>query len=180
LPNGSHEVRVTASDALSGVSLTYYRADGGAWEATSALQIILFLEAPGPHRVEYYSVDNLGNAEDVRSMDIQVPATTERGNVKPFIALAFAAILLVSGLVRAVRRPRPFDNSRRSPFNIFLLSLPFVVAEAATGIVSHLYGVLTIPPILGLGTVVDLGILLGGILVLLARPRGQDMSPEEE
>jgi hypothetical protein len=41
--------------------------------------------------------------------------------------------------------------------------LPFVVAEAATGVVSTFTGFLSIPPALGLGTVVDGSILIAGL-----------------
>jgi len=49
--------------------------------------------------------------------------------------------------------------------------LPFVVAEAATGIVSFLTGLLSIPPVLGVGTALDLTILVAGIWVSTSRVR---------
>ena len=48
-------------------------------------------------------------------------------------------------------------------------SAPFVLAEAATGIVSLVTGQLSIPPILGPGTAVDSAILVAGIAVSLVR-----------
>jgi hypothetical protein len=52
-----------------------------------------------------------------------------------------------------------------------ITSLPFVLAEAGTGIVSLLTGQLSIPPLIGVGTVVDLSILITGICVVLLRAR---------
>jgi len=53
-------------------------------------------------------------------------------------------------------------------------SLPFSIAEAGTGIVSLLTGQLSMPPIIGLGTGVDLTILLGGLLFLTLRSLRKD------
>ena len=44
-----------------------------------------------------------------------------------------------------------------------IFSIPFVLAEAVTGIMSHIAGVLSIPPTIGVGTAVDLAILVGGL-----------------
>jgi hypothetical protein len=44
-------------------------------------------------------------------------------------------------------------------------ALPFVLAEAGTGVLSFFTGWLSIPPLLGLGTAVDLAILLVGLAV---------------
>ena len=50
-----------------------------------------------------------------------------------------------------------------------ITSLPFVLAEAGTGVISLLTGHLSIPPILGTGTVIDSTIFLGGIVIALSR-----------
>ncbi len=50
-----------------------------------------------------------------------------------------------------------------------ITSLPFVLAEAGTGIVSMLTGQLSIPPLVGAGTVIDLFIV--GMYVVLLRAR---------
>jgi hypothetical protein len=52
-----------------------------------------------------------------------------------------------------------------------ITSLPFVLAEAGTGIVSMPTGQLSIPPLVGAGTIVDLSILIAGICVVLRRAR---------
>jgi hypothetical protein len=46
-----------------------------------------------------------------------------------------------------------------------LMSMPFVLAEVATGVVSYLTGQLSIPPSVGPGTAVDLAILVVGLAV---------------
>ena len=50
-----------------------------------------------------------------------------------------------------------------------ITSMPFLLAEAATGTASYQTGQLAIPPTLGFGTVVDLGVLVAGLIVALAR-----------
>jgi len=50
-----------------------------------------------------------------------------------------------------------------------ITSMPFVLAEVGTGIASYITGQLSIPPVLGLGTAVDMGILVAGLVVMLAR-----------
>ena len=52
-------------------------------------------------------------------------------------------------------------------FSVF--SLPFVLAETLTGIVSFITGELTIPPAVGIGTAVDLIILMAGLGVVIQR-----------
>ncbi len=61
-----------------------------------------------------------------------------------------------------------------------IASLPFVVAEAGTGIVSLFTGQLSIPPLMGVGTAVDLSILMAGISVAILRAlRPETPGPEE-
>jgi hypothetical protein len=50
-----------------------------------------------------------------------------------------------------------------------ITSMPFVLAEAATGMVSLLTGQLSIPPLVGAGTAVDSTILLAGIVTAILR-----------
>jgi len=48
-------------------------------------------------------------------------------------------------------------------------ALPFVLADTATGTASLLTGLLSIPPLLGTGTAIDLAILLIGLAVAAGR-----------
>lgn len=54
-----------------------------------------------------------------------------------------------------------------------IASLPFVVVEVATGIVSVLTGELSMRPLVGAGTAVDLAILVAGLAVATRRALGK-------
>jgi len=54
-----------------------------------------------------------------------------------------------------------------------ITSMPFVLAEAGTGVVSLLTGLLSIPPLLGAGTAIDLAILTAGLAISLLRILGK-------
>ncbi len=55
-----------------------------------------------------------------------------------------------------------------------ITSLPFILAEAATGVVSFLNGELKIPPMIGVGTAADFAILLVGLAVAIAYVRREE------
>lgn len=67
-------IRLNATD-VSAVNVTYYRIDGGAWNIYSSPIVI---PAPddhsndGNHTVEYYSIDRIGNAEELRSVVVHI------------------------------------------------------------------------------------------------------------
>ena len=85
-------------------------------------------------------------------------------NWKPLVASAFAAILVLAGAWSA--RRAPWSTGIRRQLRVFgVTALPFVLAEAGTGVLSFFTGWLSIPPLLGLGTAVDLAILLVGLAV---------------
>jgi hypothetical protein len=74
-PNGQNgwfvsDVTVTleAYDEISGVSHTLYRLDNGDWTTYTGP----FVVSEGAHTLEYYSVDNAGNAERVNTRDLNV------------------------------------------------------------------------------------------------------------
>ncbi|MCK4443804.1 MAG: hypothetical protein KAW09_04625, partial [Thermoplasmata archaeon] len=70
------------------------------------------------------------------------------------------------------RRPWEGKRGRIAVVKTFtFLSLPFILAEALTGIISHSTGELSIPPSLGIGTVIDVCVLLAGLSVLIYRLR---------
>jgi len=46
-----------------------------------------------------------------------------------------------------------------------ITSMPFTLAEAGTGVVSVLTGQLSMPPLVGAGTALDLAILVAGLAV---------------
>lgn len=57
-------VTLTGTDDRVGVKETYYRIDGGAWQLyNERFQV----SADGAHTIEYYSVDAVGNVEDIKT-----------------------------------------------------------------------------------------------------------------
>ena len=50
-----------------------------------------------------------------------------------------------------------------------ITSLPFILAEAATGAMSLATGLLPIPPLLGVGSAVDAAILVAGLVIVGVR-----------
>jgi hypothetical protein len=100
-------------------------------------------------------------------------------NYKPVVALIFAIILFVAGVWSSKRRPWKGGKDRRAAVMkaSAITSMPFVLAEAATGVVSFLTGQLSIPPPIGVGTVVDVTILVAGLLVALSRARKTRQPP---
>jgi hypothetical protein len=61
-----------------------------------------------------------------------------------------------------------------------ITSLPFVVAEAATGVLSLAFEPLRIPPSIGWGTGVDIFILVTGLVLSVLRPLGKVARAEDD
>jgi hypothetical protein len=80
-PTDSSAVYITSNTLLSlkindegcGVDSTYYRINSDIWDVYSGEEFNLANE--GIHIIEYYSVDNLGNREDVNSKELRVDDT---------------------------------------------------------------------------------------------------------
>ena len=86
---------------------------------------------------------------------------------KGFVWLPVGVAMLdpSSGLRRA---PWRGGKGGRAALKAFALTaLPFVLLEAATGVVSLATGLPSIPPMLGIGTAVDSAILVAGLAVAL-------------
>ena len=60
---------LNATDSLSGINRTYYKVGGGAWSEYFAPVAI---SEEGNHTVYYYSVDNSGNYEETKIMNIKI------------------------------------------------------------------------------------------------------------
>jgi alpha-L-rhamnosidase len=58
-------LKLTATDALSGVAATTYRVDGGDWTVLGSEEPVV--QGFGEHMVEYFSTDLAGNPEPLRS-----------------------------------------------------------------------------------------------------------------
>ena len=59
---------LSGADDLSGISNTEYRIDGGEWLVYAPFAIA----AEGAHRIDYRSIDYLGNLEPVKSLLVTV------------------------------------------------------------------------------------------------------------
>ena len=69
---------LTCADTGSGVNICVYMLDGGAWKLwTGPLEI----DQPGEHVIRYRSLDNVGNAEDVKDMAFTVVSATIPGEI---------------------------------------------------------------------------------------------------
>ncbi|HLL73412.1 MAG TPA: PQQ-binding-like beta-propeller repeat protein [Pyrinomonadaceae bacterium] len=74
--SGAVEVTLTPSDALSGITNTFYRVDGGTTQTYAAPFTV---SSDGSHTVNYWSVDAAGNVESQQStivkIDLGAPST---------------------------------------------------------------------------------------------------------
>jgi len=74
------QVQLSATDAGSGVTGIYYRADGGGWVYTAGSTTTVSVLASGSGLLEFKSVDWLGNTEEIKSytvtFDVTPPVTT--------------------------------------------------------------------------------------------------------
>ena len=62
-------VTLVAVDNMSGVNITLYMLDNSEWEIYNSSFVI---SSDGVHTIEYYSVDNAGNKEDVKSASFKI------------------------------------------------------------------------------------------------------------
>ncbi len=74
------EFNLTASDAGSGLATTFYRIDNGSW-AQYFLPFNLSDCQQGVHVVHFYSVDNLGNDEEVMWMVVSTEQPVATGSI---------------------------------------------------------------------------------------------------
>lgn len=164
---------LAATDSGSGVNITQYRIDDGVWMVYAGG----FTLDEGDHDILYKSVDNLGNTEDEKHLRVTVLEVQRlEVNHKPLVAAVFAIILAILGLLSSWRRPWEGKRGRIAVVKTFAFtSIPFILVEALTGIVSHLTGELSIPPLVGAGTVIDVCILLAGLLTAMYRPKASDI-----
>jgi hypothetical protein len=76
----STDLTLSAVDTGSGVNYSKYKIDGGAWLTYIGAFYLTGL-SDGPHTVEYYSVDNLGNEEAYKSQELIVDNTPPEVNI---------------------------------------------------------------------------------------------------
>jgi len=173
--NTEARISLIPNDVGSGVNYTKYRVDSGDWATYSGTFTV---NESGSHTIYFWSIDMLGNAETEKNFSVLIEEPgivvppgdgEEEVNWKPLIALIFTILLLLVGTYVSHKRPLKFikNPKRKQAYTWMITVLPFVVAEIATGVISGLTGLLSVPPFLGPGMVVDLVILILGLLVFM-------------
>jgi len=80
--DGSGNVTLTPADPLSGIGSGYFRTNGGEWQSYVSVDFL----STSDRVVDFYAVDRAGNAEAVRTLDLdRLPLRTvnlELGEVK--------------------------------------------------------------------------------------------------
>ncbi len=66
---GQVTVTLTPYDALSGVASAYFRIDSGDWSAYSYPFVVM---GEGVHSIQFYSVDNASNEENVKTLTVKI------------------------------------------------------------------------------------------------------------
>ena len=66
--NNQVDLELTAVDDLSGVKASYYSVDNGAFAEGTQFSI----DEAGVHTVSFYSVDNVGNVEEARTVEVKI------------------------------------------------------------------------------------------------------------
>jgi hypothetical protein len=170
--NSEARISLIPTDIGSGCALTKYKIDN----LTCIIYTnTLVINESGSHTVYFLSEDNLENIEEERELTVLIeepeptapPEDDEKDtNNKPLIAFLFAIILLVVGTFVSIKRPHVIVKGKTLS-TWLLVVLPFVVAEAATGIISFFTGILCVPPLIGPGMVVDSTILIAGLIVFM-------------
>jgi len=127
-----------------------------------------------------YSIDNASWINYSTPFSIAIPASEpQEYNWKPLIALVFTFMLLIVGTLISSKRPLDIikTSDKKKIYTWMMIVLPFVVAEVATGILSCITGLLSVPPLLGVGMFLDMSILVAGLItftIVLSRKEGID------
>ncbi len=152
------------------VNLAFEFGDGGIAVGTDAVRNHSYA-APGVYTATLTVTDDDGNVSSaIATVEIVAPPMLVTVNYKPLVALVFAVILTFVGLRSSKKRPWKGGTGKVAAMKAFTItSLPFIIVEAMTGIASFLTGQLSMPPVVGIGTAVDMGILIAGVAVALYR-----------
>jgi len=163
----------STEDVGSGVESTWYKIDQGSWIRYSQP---FSIQEQSFHNITYKSIDNLGNEESPKVHQVHVLEgyiqVAPTPNYKPLIAIAFAVILLILGLMlgwkisrqTAGKEAKREGGKLRKWMWIFaFIALPFALAEIVTGAVSLFVPALSIPPWFGGALILDLAILVSGL-----------------
>jgi hypothetical protein len=164
-----HNVDLQGTDATHTVPLTY-TLDGqprsgealGIWanwsDASTTLSVAAETTGDPPRRTDDPTFWTASAPLDVvvRYREAAPPPLPEEANLKPLLALAFSLAVIAAALVR---------RRRGAGRDALLLHLPFVVLEVGIGIASWAWGILSVPPWVGPGTLVNGAILVAGLLL---------------
>jgi 5-hydroxyisourate hydrolase-like protein (transthyretin family) len=121
-------VTLSASDDnapldVSGVAATYFRVDDGPWQTGTAVEVT----GDGEHTVSYYSTDNAGNDEAVRTSSTLTIATTPPGASSDDAPGGWAnhavSVTLTPG-VRALRTTWELDGGASTPGTSVAVAAP--------------------------------------------------------
>jgi hypothetical protein len=94
---------------VSGVAVTHYRVDGGPWATGTTVEVT----GDGQHTIEYYSTDNAGNDEAVKTSQTLTIGTTPPGassDDAPGAWVAHDVTVTVTPGARAVRTTWELDG----------------------------------------------------------------------
>ncbi len=61
--------------ARSGVSQVRYQLDGGGWQSINGSEVNFEMVSDGTHTINYYSIDNVGNQENQKSIQFKIDRT---------------------------------------------------------------------------------------------------------
>jgi len=160
-------------DGGSGVMLVEFRVNNGNWNnATGILSWSASVDlTAGSNAIEARAWDGAGNPSEIVAVNVTYsPRVESSADYKPIIAAVFAAFLVTVGLFSSKRRPwRGRAGKRAISAAFFIISFPFVLTEIVTGVESLFTGMFSIPPLLGIGTTVDLTVLALGCLIAFGR-----------
>ena len=70
--SGDQTFTLSASDAGSGIASTWYRIDGGTWTAGTSIPVSAPAAGSASHTIYWYSIDNAGRQESVKSVTFSV------------------------------------------------------------------------------------------------------------
>ncbi|OGS43014.1 MAG: hypothetical protein A3K76_01245 [Euryarchaeota archaeon RBG_13_57_23] len=99
---------LTATEGMSGVQSIWYRVDGGPWQNyTGPVE----LSGDTNHTVQYYSVDNAGNTEETKTLEVE---KEEEGGTAGFFGLSFWLVLLIIALLILIGVPKLFGMRRKA------------------------------------------------------------------
>ena len=94
---------------VSGVAVTHYRVDGGSWQTGTSVEVT----GDGQHTIEYYSTDNAGNDEAVKTSQTLTIGTTPPGassDDAPGEWVGHAVTVKITPGARAVRTTWELDG----------------------------------------------------------------------